>query len=185
MRTSIAIDTPRLALREFTDEDAPFVLRLLNEPSFHRFIGDRGLRSLGDAQRYLREGPMASYRTHGHGLLRVARRSDGAVIGMCGLVRRDTLPQPDLGFALVPEGWGAGYATEAGGAVLGHARSTLGFSVILAIAAPDNDRSTRVLTKLGMVLEDTRALAPGASPLNVFRVRLDDAATTHQTARGS
>jgi RimJ/RimL family protein N-acetyltransferase len=100
--TAIVIDTPRLALREFTEQDAPFVLRLLNEPSFHEFIGDRGVRTLDDARRYLREGPMASYRRHGHGLLRVALQSDQTVLGMCGLVRRDTLPLPDLGFALLP-----------------------------------------------------------------------------------
>ena len=171
MTTPLVIDTPRLALRGFTEDDAPFVLRLLNEPSFHEFIGDRGVRSLADARRYLREGPMTSYRAHGHGLLRVALRADGTVIGMCGLVRRETLPLPDLGFALVPEGWGSGYATEAGRAVLAHGRRELGFDDVLAITSPDNERSMRVLAKLGMTLEDRRSLAEGAAPVNVFRSR--------------
>jgi ribosomal-protein-alanine N-acetyltransferase len=169
---ALAFDTPRLALREFTEDDAPFVLRLLNEPSFHEFIGDRGVRSIADACRYLREGPMASYRAHGHGLLRVALRDGGEVIGMCGLVRRDTLPLPDLGFALVPEAWGAGYTTEAGRAVLEHGRKTLGLREVLAITSPGNERSMRVLQKLGMALEDRRSLSADAAPVNVFRVRM-------------
>lgn len=170
--TAIVIDTPRLALREFAEQDAPFVLRLLNEPSFHEFIGDRGVRTLDDARRYLREGPMASYRKHGHGLLRVALRSDQTVIGMCGLVRRDTLPLPDLGFALLPAGWGSGIATEAGRAVLAHGRDALGLTEVLAITSPDNTRSMRVLAKLDMTLEDRRPLADGADAVNVFRTCL-------------
>lgn len=168
----LSIDTPRLALRRFTEHDAPFVLQLLNEPSFHESIGDRGVRTLDDARRYLRAGPMASYRAHGHGLLRIALRHDHTVIGMCGLVRRDTLPLPDLGFALLPAGWGAGYATEAGRAVLAHGRDTLDLAEVLAITSPGNGRSMRVLAKLGMVLEDCRPLVDGAAAVNVFRMRL-------------
>jgi ribosomal-protein-alanine N-acetyltransferase len=170
----LTIDTPRLSLREFTEDDAAFALRLLNEPSFHEYIGDRGVRSLDDARRYLREGPMASYRAHGHGLLRVALRSDGTVIGMCGLVHRDTLPVPDLGFALVPEGWGAGYATEAGRAVLEHGRSVLGLAEVLAITSTANERSKQVLRRLGLQWEERRPLTEGSTPLDVFRGRLGD-----------
>ena len=169
----LALDTPRLALRVFTEDDAPFVLRLLNEPSFHEFIGDRGVRSIGDARRYLREGPMASCRAHGHGLLHVALRVDGTVIGMCGLVRRDTLPLPDLGFALLPEHWCAGYVREASRAVLAHGRAALGLTEVLAITSTHNQRSMATLRALGMSLEDTRALTPGADPVNVFRLVLD------------
>lgn len=170
---AIALDTPRLALREFDErDDAAFVLRLLNEPSFLEFIGDRGVRTLDDARRYLREGPIASCRAHGHGLLRVSTRADGQAIGMCGLVRRDTLPIPDLGFALLPEHWGAGYVQEASAAVLEHGRRTLGLTEVLAITSQHNRRSMDTLRKLGMVLEDARPLSPGAAPVNVFRLRL-------------
>ena len=169
----IALDTPRLALREFDETaDAPFVLRLLNEPSFIDFIGDRGVRTLDDARRYLREGPIASCRTHGHGLLRLALRDGGEPLGMCGLVRRDTLPMPDLGFALLPEAWGKGYVQEASRAVLEHGRATLGLTEVLAITSTHNARSMATLRTLGMALEDTRSLAPGAAPVNVFRLRL-------------
>ena len=165
--------TPRLELHEFDEQvDAPVVLRLLNEPSFIEFIGDRGVRTLEDARRYLREGPIASCRTHGHGLLRVSLRGDGTVIGMCGLVKRDTLPIPDLGFALLPEHWGKGYVQEASRAVLEHGRSALGLTEVLAITSTHNQRSMTTLRALGMALEDTRTLATSASPVNVFRLRL-------------
>jgi len=169
----ITLITPRLELHEFDEQvDAPVVLRLLNEPSFIEFIGDRGVRTLEDARRYLREGPIASCRTHGHGLLRVSLRGDGTVIGMCGLVKRDTLPIPDLGFALLPEHWGKGYVQEASRAVLEHGRSALGLTEVLAITSTHNQRSMTTLRALGMALEDTRTLATSASPVNVFRLRL-------------
>jgi RimJ/RimL family protein N-acetyltransferase len=169
----IALATPRLELREFDEQDdAPVVLRLLNEPSFIEFIGDRGVRTLDDARRYLREGPIASCRSHGHGLLRVSLRDDGTVIGMCGLVRRDTLPVPDLGFALLPEHQGKGYVQEASRAALAHGRSALGLTEVLAITTTHNQRSMATLRMLGMTLEDTRALTAGAPPVNVFRLRL-------------
>jgi len=175
----ITLITPRLGLHMFDEQaDAPVVLRLLNEPSFIEFIGDRGVRTLEDARRYLREGPIASCRTHGHGLLRVSLRDDGTVIGMCGLVKRDTLPIPDLGFALLPEHWGKGYMQEASRSVLEHGRSTLGIAEVLAITSTHNQRSMTTLRTLGMTLEDTRALAAGAAPVNVFRLRLSPAATS-------
>ena len=169
----IALATPRLELREFDEQaDAPVVLRLLNEPSFIEFIGDRGVRTLDDARRYLREGPIASCRSHGHGLLRVSLRDDGTVIGMCGLVRRDSLPIPDLGFALLPEHQGKGYVQEASRAVLAHGRSALGLTEVLAITTTHNQRSMTTLRALGMALEDSRALTAGAPPVNVFRLQL-------------
>ena len=116
----LELETARLKLREFSADDAAFVLRLLNEPSFIEFIGDRGVRTLTDAERYLRNGPMASYRHHGHGLLRVSLKDGDIPVGMCGLVKRDTLPAPDIGFALLPDFWGRGYVTEAAEAVLEH-----------------------------------------------------------------
>lgn len=172
-RAAIALDTPRLRLREFDIEaDAAAVLQLLNEPSFHEFIGDRGVRTLDDARRYLREGPVASCRTHGHGLLRLGLDADDTFIGMCGLVRRDTLPLPDLGFALLPAHWGRGYVQEASAAVLEHGRRTLGLAEVLAITSTHNQRSMKTLRTLGMALEDTRPLASGTAPVNVFRLRL-------------
>jgi RimJ/RimL family protein N-acetyltransferase len=144
------IDTPRLRLTELGEDDAGFVLALLNTEGFLRHIGDRGVRSLDDARRYLREGPLASYAEHGHGLWKVTRKADGVAVGVSGLVRRASLPRPDLGYAFLPEHTGRGLASEAGAAVLAHAFGVLRLPQVLAIVSPGNEASVRVLAKLGM-----------------------------------
>jgi [ribosomal protein S5]-alanine N-acetyltransferase len=144
----IVIETGRLALHEFTDEDADFVFRLVNEPSFMRYIGDRGVRTLEDARRYIEDGPVAGYERYGYGLLRVVRKADDTAVGMCGVLKRDTLPDPDIGFSFLPEFWSQGYALESAGAVLKHAREVLRLGRILAITTRDNEPSMRLLGKL-------------------------------------
>src|SRR5437762_7342736 len=116
----IVLQTPRLVLREFTPGDAPFIVRLLNEPSFIENIGDRKVRTEEDAVRYLAEGPIASYQRHGHGLWMV--ELSGTPIGMCGLLKREILKDVDVGYALLPEFWSNGYAREAVEATLDFAR---------------------------------------------------------------
>src|SRR5690348_13380887 len=108
----IVLETERLTLRHITLDDAEFVLRLLNEPSFIRFIGDRGVRSIDDARRYIAERFIASYEQHGFGLWLVEQRESPGAMGISGLVKRDTLPDPDIGFAFLPEFWSQGYAYE-------------------------------------------------------------------------
>ncbi|MBS1785279.1 MAG: GNAT family N-acetyltransferase [Acidobacteria bacterium] len=162
--TSLALDTPRLHLRPFQLDDAAFVLRLLNEPSFIENIGDKGVRTLDDARRYLTTGPMASYAAHGHGLLAVERTSDGAPIGMCGLLKRDTLEHPDLGYAFFPEAWGQGYALEAARAVLQNAKRDR----VLAIVSPGNAASIRLLEKLGFTFEGLKGLYPDEPEVAVY-----------------
>jgi len=166
---SLDTETARLTLRRFTPDDAPFVLRLLNEPSFHEFIGDRGVRTLEDAVRYLEQGPMASYASYGHGLLKISLPDD-TPIGMCGLLRRSGLAHPDLGFALIPEHWGRGYTLEASRAAITYGRETLQIDTLLAITSPHNLRSMRVLEKLGFQLVEQRAITEGAAPVNVFQL---------------
>jgi RimJ/RimL family protein N-acetyltransferase len=145
------LQTPRLSLREFTLEDAGFALELLNEPGFLRFIGDKGVRTLGDAEEYLEKGPMESYRRNGFGLYAVCVCGGAtAPIGMCGLVRRDGLDDPDVGFAFLERHWGRGYAVEAAAAVLDHGTRTLALPRIVAITSPDNWGSIRVLEKIGL-----------------------------------
>ena len=156
------LETPRLVLREFTHEDDAFVLRLLNEPSWLRFIGDRGVRTLPDARRYLDDGPRRSYARNGFGLWCVVPKGGDAPVGMCGLIRRDTLPDVDLGFAFLPEAWGRGYARESAAAVLDHARDVLGLGRVLAITDPENAASIRVLERVGMRREGTVRM-PGES----------------------
>lgn len=160
------IETARLRLREFTPEDAAFVLRLLNEPSFLRYIGDRGVRSLDDAKRYIADGPVAGYARFGYGLMRVERKSDGATVGMCGVLKRDTLPDPDIGFSFLPEHWSQGYALESARAVMRHAREILGLGRIVAITTRDNEPSMRLLEKLGFRFE--RMIPMGDEELRLF-----------------
>lgn len=171
----LELETNRLKMREFSAEDAAFVLRLLNEPSFIEFIGDRGVRNLFDAKRYLHDGPMTSYRQHGHGLLHLSLKEGDVPIGMCGLVKRDTLPDPDIGFALLPAFWGRGYVTEAAEAVLQHGQKTLGIRVVLGITTPGNARSIAVLQKLGLSFIEEKPLGDRPEPLKIFGLSVESA----------
>lgn len=145
----LVAQTPRLLLRRFTEDDAAFVLRQLNEPSWLANIGDRGVRSLEEAKRYLREKVVAPYGEHGFGMYLLEARETGVPVGMCGLVRRDALPDADIGFALLEEQQGRGYAEEVARAVVGHAFADLGLARLLGIVKPSNQRSARLLQKLG------------------------------------
>src|SRR6478736_5082404 len=104
--------TERLALYRFTLDDAPFAMALVNDPSFVRYIGDKGVRTLEDARGYLEKGPLASYERYGFGLFKVVRRADGEAVGMCGLLKRDALDDVDVGYAFLPAFWSNGYALE-------------------------------------------------------------------------
>ncbi|MEM6783886.1 MAG: GNAT family N-acetyltransferase [Bacteroidota bacterium] len=145
----VVLTTERLTLRHLTDADAPFLVRLLNEPPFMRYIGDRGVRTEAEARAYLRTGRWARYADVGHGLYAVERQADGVPLGICGLLKRDTLDAPDLGFALLQEHWGHGYAHEAARAVLAQEAPALGLGRVLAITVPDNAASIALLKRLG------------------------------------
>ncbi len=162
------LETERLALRRLTEEDAGFILDLLNEPSFLQFIGDRGVRGVEAAREYLRNGPLASYERHGFGLFLTVLKAGGVPIGFCGLLRRDGLDDVDVGYALLPRYWSQGYASEAAAAVLAYGRETLGLQRIVAITATDNVRSIRVLEKLGLKFERLVRLAEGEPEISLF-----------------
>lgn len=147
------LETERLLLRELTFDDAPFILTLLNDPSFIRYINDKNVRNLEDARQYMLNGPMASYARHGFGLYLVELKNSAAPIGMCGLLKREELPDPDIGFAFLPEFWGKGFALEAARAVMNDARERLKLKRVLAIVMPDNIASIKLLEKLGMTFE--------------------------------
>jgi ribosomal-protein-alanine N-acetyltransferase len=147
------LETARLTLRRFTPDDAPFALELVSQPSFIANIGDRGVRDLATAQRYLNEGPLASYAQHGFGLWHVARKSDGAPVGMCGLLRRETLPDADIGYAFLPQYWSQGFAFESAAAVLAQAAPRYSLARVLAVVSPHNAASIRLIEKLGMRFE--------------------------------
>ena len=147
------LETERLNLRHITEADAPFILRLLNESSFLRYIGDKGVRNLDHAREYILNGPVASYKQHGFGLYLIESKTDHTPIGMCGLLKRETLPDVDIGFALVPESWRQGYALEAASAVMVYAKDVLKLPRIVAITNKDNDASGKLLEKLGLRFE--------------------------------
>jgi RimJ/RimL family protein N-acetyltransferase len=161
------LETARLSLRRFTTADAAAALRFLNEPSFIRHIGDRGVRTLEDAAGYLERGPIASYERHGFGLYLVELK-DGTPIGMCGVLRRDGLDDPDIGFSLLPEFWSQGYALEAATAVKQYAAETLGLRRLVAIVAPGNESSARLLGRLGFTFDRVIQLTPDAEELRLF-----------------
>ena len=144
------LETERLTLRELTTDDAEFSLRLLNEPSFLRFIGDKGVRNLQDARQYILNGPVASYNQNGFGLYLVVLKSTNTSIGMCGLIKRETLTDVDIGFAFLPEFWNKGYALESATAVFSYGKDVLKLPRIVAITNKDNVTSGKLLERLGL-----------------------------------
>ena len=153
--------TERLVLRWLNADDSTFILELLNEPSWIRYIGDKGVRTIQDAQRYIERGPVEMYRRLGFGLYLVELKENGAPIGICGLIKRDALLDVDLGFAFLPRFWSNGYGFESASAVMSYARRALGLSRIVAILSHDNDRSARLLEKLGFHFDSTVRMQPG------------------------
>jgi len=174
------LETGRLVIRRLTEADAPFILALVNDPDFLHNIGDRGVRNLDDAVRYIQAGPMASYERHGFGLFKVELRDGGTPVGMCGLLKRDALPDVDIGYAFLPEFRGRGLAGEAAAAVLSYARDRLGIPRVVAIVSPGNHDSIRLLTKLGMAFERPVRLAPDDDDIDLFGPR--PAGPTHPNA---
>lgn len=162
------IETERLRLVELAPPDAAFILELLNEPSFLANIGDRGVHDLEGAVRYINEGQVANYARLGYGLWLVRRKDDGAAMGLSGLVRRVTLPEPDIGYAFLPRYWGQGYAVEACAAVLAHALGPLALPRVLAIVSPGNEASTKVLDKIGLAYQRTVQLGDDSEQLLLY-----------------
>ena len=163
--------TARLNLRTVEPGDAAFYLALLNDPEFVEQLGDRGLRTLDDAQEALLAGPIAMQEERGHSLYVVALKDTQVPIGMCGLIKRDSLDGVDIGYAFLPAWRGQGYAFEAGTAVLGFAPS-LGFKRVLAITSPNNIASNYLLRKMGMRFERFVHLAPGDAGTNLYSIDL-------------
>ena len=153
------LDTERLRLRTLAPEDAPFYLEVVNDPAFIEYIGDRGIRTLDAARIAIADGPMAMQAALGHSLCLVELKQDGTPVGMCGLIKRDTLPEVDIGYAFLPQFSGKGYATEAVAGVLAFAYS-LGKRRVLAITSPGNAGSNAVLRKIGMRFEELVYLTP-------------------------
>jgi RimJ/RimL family protein N-acetyltransferase len=161
------LETARLRLRRFGLDDAPFIFELVNEPAFLRYIGDRGVRSLDDAKEYLRGGPLAMYEQHGFGLFGVELKESGALVGMCGLLKREALQDADVGFAFLGTHRGKGYGTESAAGVIAYAAREFGLDRLAAITDPDNEVSIHALGKLGFRFQGIVEL-PGSGASKLF-----------------
>ena len=164
----VVLETGRLILRELTPGDGAFILRLLNEPSFLRFVGDKGIRTVADAIAWIENGPRAMYARYGYGLYRVELRETAEPIGICGLVNRDWLADPDIGFSLLPSYWSQGYALEASRTVMNQARQVHGLNTLLAITNSDNASSIRLLSTLGFSFQGQVRTPDGKEELSVW-----------------
>ena len=164
-------ETGRLSIRRFELGDAEYILRQLNESSFKRNISDKQVRDIADAEKYLLDVPLASYEKHGFGLYLVVLKDQQIPIGMCGLVKRDELDYPDLGYAFLPDFWGQGYAFEASQAVLSNAVRIHRLDNILGLVLPHNHGSERLLVKLGFAFDSTIEIAGNTNNLYLYRSR--------------
>jgi RimJ/RimL family protein N-acetyltransferase len=162
--------TTRLTVRRMSIADAGFILTLLNEPSWLRFIGDRGVRTIDDAKNYIIQGPVAMYASLGFGLCTVELKDSGCPVGICGLMKRDYLDAADIGFAFLPAYWGKGYAYEAANAILNFAKADLGLKRILATTRPENIASQKLLEKLGLRFEGLMRHPDGDRDLRVYAI---------------
>ena len=164
--------TARLALRRLTLADGAFYCRLANDPDFLRNIGNRNVPTPEAATEFIRTKTLPGYEALGFGMYLVESKADGTPLGLAGLVKRDHLPGPDIGFAFLPEARGQGYALEAARGVVDYARGVLEIERLLAIVSPHNTASSRLLEKLGFVLEGLRPVGPGGEELLVYSAEL-------------
>jgi ribosomal-protein-alanine N-acetyltransferase len=163
-------ETERLVLRELSAGDAVFLCELLNDPSWLRNIGDRNVKTPQEAEQYIQEKFIGSYKALGFGMYLAELKDGGAPIGLCGLVKRDSLPDPDVGFALLPRFWNRGYALEATNAVMSYARTALKLSKLLAVVKPDNVSSIKLLERLGFCQEGQYRPPSGGTDLMLYTI---------------
>ena len=162
------LDTERLAVRTISVDDAPFYLTLINDPSWIQNIGDRGVRTEQAAREAILTGPVAMQRQFGFSLYLIERKDGMLPIGICGLIKRATLQDVDIGFAFLPQFWGQGYAHESASAVMQYANTTLGLRRLAGITSPENGSSNRVLRKLGFRFDKVTHLSDDDPGTNLY-----------------
>jgi RimJ/RimL family protein N-acetyltransferase len=163
-------ETDRLRVREFTPDDAAFILALVNSPGWIKFIGDRNIKTIDQAKTYLKNGPIKSYHDNGFGLWLVETKDTITPLGMCGILKRETLDHPDLGFAFLPEYIGKGYGFEAATATVAFANEKLKLPTLAAITVPFNQKSIRLLEKVGMKFSKRMCLANNPEELLLYQL---------------
>ena len=165
-------ETERLIIQQFTLNDAPFILELLNSESWIKYIGDRKIRTIEDAEKYLLNGPIKNYSAIGFGLSLVKTKKENISIGMCGLIKRDTLKDVDIGFAFFPQYEGKGYGFESASAVMKNAKDVLKLNRVVAITVNYNHSSIKLLERLGMILEGNIYMPGDTEELMLFGINL-------------
>lgn len=168
----IILETERLVLRQLTPDDAEFMFQLLNDPSFITNIGDRNIRTLDDARAYIQKGPVQSYAKNRFGLDLIVLKETEEPVGICGLIRREGLEDVDIGYALLPKFWSRGYALEAARAMKAYASDVIGLKRLVAIVDPANERSVRVLEKIGLQYEKMIRLSADDIDLKLYGAQL-------------
>lgn len=166
------IETERLTLRPIAETDAEFILELMNEPAWIRNIGDRGLKTTDDARRYIADKITAAYEQFGFGFYLVEIKESGVPVGICGLVKRESLEDVDIGFAFLERFWSKGYAVESATAVMDYARNTLRLKRVVAITVPDNQSSIKVLEKIGLRFERMIKLTAETQEIKLFATEI-------------
>lgn len=163
-------ETERLTLRELNENDTSFIIELLNSEGWLKNIGDRNVKSVEQAREYLINGPIKGYKDNGYGLSLVELKNEKIPIGMCGIIKRDTLDLPDIGYAFLPRYHRQGYAFEIAQQVLIYAKVELNLTEILAITIPENEPSIKLLNKLGFNFHKKIDATENAPELKLFKV---------------
>ena len=166
------LETARLVLRRLDTEDASFMFRLLNDPSWIQNIGDKGIRTLDDAKDYIRNGPVVMYMRYGFGLFLVQLKDSQTSIGLCGLIKRKALKDVDIGYAFLPEYWGKGYAMDSASAVISYGKSIHRLSRLVGITLPSNHSSVKLLKKLGFQFESIVMMTADTEELEIYSIEL-------------
>jgi len=162
------LETERLVIREFNLNDAEFIIQLVNNPTWIKFIGDRGVKTTEDAEKYLISGPLKSYAKYGYGLWAVIEKESKKPVGMCGLLKRDYLEYPDIGFAMMPEFAGNGFGYESAKATIDYAKNSLQLNILSAITVSHNVNSINLLNKLGLEFEKNIRIPNDKEELMLF-----------------
>lgn len=170
--TLIILETERLFLRPLIRDDAEFILRQLNEPSWLEFIGDKNVYSLNDAKKYIELAPMTMYQRYGFGLFLVCSKESSSPMGLCGLMKRDNLNDADLGYSFLPEYWNQGFALEAVKSILDYAKNTHQLSRILALSKSSNTPSIKLLNKVGFLFDRDLKLLEDEESLQIYQLEL-------------
>lgn len=150
----IVAETERLILSKVTLEDAPFFLELMNTPHWLKYIGDRNIKSIQDAEETITSRHLESYKNHGFGFYKVLLKAEShKTIGIAGLIKRDELEEVDIGFGFLPDYEGQGFGFEASVAVMQLAKEVFHIKKLVAITNLENHNSIKLLEKLGLIFE--------------------------------